>query len=181
MHECFAVVDSALAEGLSNEIAAIQACTTVEQARLLEPTLEFTWLPDGDLEDDEGEPLPSDAPYDWGETAAVQDGDWPPMPDQWALEHLPKDLLRELIHQAGAEVKHTMLNGSYLAIPLDREADMVSVLRSAGFEVHRDDGLIASIGLPSLRAIGSHVVPVALPMPPPRLRHVPLVRHEWLS
>jgi hypothetical protein len=134
-----------MAEGLAAEIGAIQACTTVGQARTLEPTLKFTWVPGSDFEDDEGEPLPDDAPYSWSETSAAGDGDWPPMPDAYALDDLPVALRRELVAKAGAEVEHTTLNGSYFAIPLDREMDMVSVLRSAGFEVRRDDGLIASI------------------------------------
>ena len=102
MHGSFAVLDATLAEGLSNEIQAIQACTTVGQARALEPTLKFTWLPDGDFEDDDGEPLPDDAPYDWSQTGAVQEGDWPPMPDQCALEGLPTELLNALMTRAGA-------------------------------------------------------------------------------
>jgi hypothetical protein len=148
MHESFTVLDATLAEGLSSEIEAIEACATVGQARALEPALKFTWLPGNDFEDDDGEPLPDDAPYDWSQTVAAQDGDWPPMPDQYALERLPSELLNALITRAGAEVHHTVLNGSYFAIPLEREADMVDALRSAGFEVRRDDDLVASIGLP---------------------------------
>ena len=150
MHGSFAVLDATLAEGLSSEIEAIQACTTVGQARALEPTLKFTGFPDGDFEDEDGGPLPDDAPYDWSQAAAVQDGDWPPMPDQYALEGLPTELLNALITRAGAEAQHTMLNGSYFAIPLEREGDMVDVLRSAGFEARRDDDLVASIGLDEL-------------------------------
>jgi len=146
MHESFAVLDATLAEGLSREIEAIQACATVGQARALEPTLKFTWLPGNDFEDDDGEPLPNDSPYDCTQTVAAQDGDWP-MPDQHALEGLSSELLKALITRAGAGVHHTMLNGSYFAIPLEREADMVDVLRSAGFEVSRDDDLVANIGL----------------------------------
>jgi hypothetical protein len=48
---------------------------------------------------------------------------------------------------AGRAVIDTTLNGSYLAIPLDREADLVHSVRSAGFEMRRDDGLVASIGM----------------------------------
>lgn len=147
MHESFAVLDATLAEGLSSEIEAIQACATVGQARALEPTLEFTSLPGNDFEDDDGEPLPDDTTYDWSQTVAAQDGDWPPMPDRYALEGLPSELLNALIFGAGAEIHHTMLNGSYFAIPLEREADMVDILCSAGFEIHRDDDLVARIGL----------------------------------
>lgn len=149
MHESFAVLDEALAQGLANEIEAIQTCKTVGQARRLAPTLEFTWLPGSDFEDDNGEPLPDDGLYDWSQTASVEDGDWPPMPDQYALDHLAAELLNELISRAGAEVQHTTLNGSYFAVPLERETDMVSVLRSAGISVRRDDDLVASIGTPT--------------------------------
>jgi hypothetical protein len=69
------------------------------------------------------------------------------MPDSYALDNLPRELLRELIAGAGAEVMHTVLNGSCFAIPLEKEDDLLTVLRSAGYEVRRDDGLISSIGI----------------------------------
>ena len=146
LHECFAILDLSHAEGLAAEIKAIKACTTVGQARRLQPTLEFTWIPGGDFEDDEDELVPDDARYAWQETAAVADGDWPPMPDALALEQLPADLLRKLTEEAGAEVLETVFNGPFFAIPLEREADLMNVVRSVGYEVHGDDSLIASIG-----------------------------------
>ncbi len=71
--------------------------------------------------------------------------DWPPMPDALALAHLPADLLGELEARAGAGVVETMFNGPFFAIPLDREDDLIGVLRSAGFGVCRNDALIVSI------------------------------------
>jgi hypothetical protein len=67
LHECFALLDEESAEGLSEEIKAIQACRTVGDVRRLEPTLAFTWVPDIDFEDDECASLPDEAPYDWME------------------------------------------------------------------------------------------------------------------
>ena len=39
---------------------------------------------------------------------------------------------------------HTM-SGSSFAVPLDREADLLAVARSGGYEVRRDDGLVGSL------------------------------------
>ena len=70
------------------------------------------------------------------------------MPDSYALDHLPVEVREELASRAGGEVQDTTLNGFYFAVPLSREADMISVLRSAGYRVRRDDGLVARIGFP---------------------------------
>jgi hypothetical protein len=147
LHQSFAVLDETQAEGLAREVQAVQACTTVGQARNLAGQLQFTWVPDIDIDEEDEEQLPDDAPYDWTETGAASEGDWPPMPDQISLESLPADLRQELINKAGAQVEFTVLNGDFLAIPLDREADMVNVLRSAGYDVRRNDELIGIIGL----------------------------------
>lgn len=37
------------------------------------------------------------------------------------------------------------MSGSAFVVPLNREADLVTVVRSAGYEVRRDDGLIGSM------------------------------------
>jgi hypothetical protein len=145
LHDCFALLDQEHAQGLSKEIAGIQACTTIGQVRQVEPTLIHTWVPDIDFEDEECERLSDDTPYDWSSTGDVSDGDWPPMPDSYALDFLPRQLIRALIARAGAKVEHTTLNGPYFAIPLDREEDLISVLRSAGYAARRDDDLISSL------------------------------------
>ncbi len=145
LHECFAIIDLRYAEGLAAEMEAIKGCTTVGQARRLQSELKFTSVPGGHFEDDEGEALPNDAPYSWKETGVVGDGDWPSMPDALALERLPADLLRKLADEADAGVVETVFNGPYFAIPLESEADLVSIVQSAGYVVHRDDALIASI------------------------------------
>jgi hypothetical protein len=147
LHQSFAVLDETQAEGLAREIRAVQACTTEGQARKLASKLQFTWVPDIDVDEEDDEQLPDDAPYDWSKTGAAVDGDWPPMPDQISLENLPADLRQELINKAGATVEFTTLNGDFLAIPLDREDDLVNVIRSAGYDVHRNDELIGIIGL----------------------------------
>lgn len=146
IHQSFAVLEAAQAEALAREVQAVRACTTAGQARALAGTLQFTWVPDIDPDDDAEQQPPDDAPYDWSQTIAAAEGDWPPMPDQVSLETLPAGLRRELISKAGATVEFTALNGDYLAIPLDREADLVNVLCSAGCEVRRNDELIGVIG-----------------------------------
>jgi hypothetical protein len=131
-----------LAQAISSEIIELEACGTVGEARRLDSLL----MPSSDFEDDDGDPLPDDAPYDLNDSEAVQNGEWPPMPGGYALEDLPEKLLRELMAKAGAKVVDTTLSGSFFAVPLDREADMVNVLRSAGYEVIQDGSLIYSIG-----------------------------------
>jgi hypothetical protein len=147
LHQSFAVLDETQAEGLAREVRAVQACTTVGQARELASKLQFTRVPNIDVDEKDDEQLPDDAPYDWSRTGAAEEGDWPPMPDQVSLENLPADLRQELINKAGARIEFTALNGDFLAIPLDREDDLVNVLRSAGYDVHKNDELIGIIGL----------------------------------
>jgi hypothetical protein len=144
-HESFAVLPETQAEGLAREVQAVQACTTVGEARRLARTLEFAWPPPGiDIDDEEGESLPDDAPYDWSEG---WEGGWPQMPGEYSLHTLPGGLQQELMSKTGAEIIQTVHDGEYLAVPLDREADLVHTLRAAGYQVRRDDKLIAIIGL----------------------------------
>lgn len=140
----FILFDETTAEALSGEIAAIMNCSTVAEARQLAPTLSCTYLPGSDFEDEEGDPLPDDAPYDWSQTAEADQGEWPPLSGGYGYDELPRELLRDLTASAGGHLVHTM-SGSAFVVPLNREADLVTVVHSAGYEVRRDDGLIGSM------------------------------------
>jgi hypothetical protein len=71
-------------------------------------------------------------------------GGWPPLSGGYGYDELPRELLRDLAARAGGHLVHTM-SGSAFAIPLSREAGLMTVVRSAGYEVCRDDGLIGSM------------------------------------
>jgi hypothetical protein len=145
----FVVFDESAARELASELKEIEACQTVGEARRVQETLAYTYMPggsDGFLDEDE-KLLPDDAPYDCYDTGEAQDGDWPPMPGALALDDLPLELLHLLTAKAGEYLIETTLNGSSFAIPLDREDDLVNALRSAGYEVRRDDDLIDSLGV----------------------------------
>jgi hypothetical protein len=146
--DAFIIFDESAAEGLASELEEIEACATVGEARRLQKTLGYTYMPGGSdgFLDDEEEPLPDDAPYDCYDTPEAQDGEWPPMPGASALDDLPIELLRLLTAKAGGYLIDTTLSGSSFAIPLAREDDLVNVLRSAGYAVRRDDDLINSLG-----------------------------------
>ena len=59
---------------------------------------------------------------------------------------------------------HTM-SGSSFAVPLAREADLVAVLCSGGFEVSRDDGLVASLSRVPYAPMTDGPDPTARPWP----------------
>jgi hypothetical protein len=121
-------------------------CSTVGEARQLEPTLSCTYLPGSDFEDEEGNPLPDDAPYNWRQTGEAEAGEWPPLSDGYSYGYgeLPLELLQGLTTSAGGHLVHTM-SGSSFAVPLERETDLVTVVRRSGYEVRRDDGLLGSL------------------------------------
>jgi hypothetical protein len=145
----FIIFDESAAEGLASELEEIEACETVGDARRVRETLGYTYMPGGsdDFLDEDGEPLPDDAPYDCWDTGEAQEGDWPPMPGAYALDDLPLELLRPLTAEAGGRLIDTTVNGSSFAIPLNRQEDLVRILRSAGYEVRRGDDLINSLGV----------------------------------
>lgn len=96
----FILLDETTAEALSGEIAAIMDCSTVGEARQLELTLSCTYLPGSGFEDEEGDPLPDDAPYDWSQTGEAEAGEWPPLPGGYGYDELPFKLLQELAARA---------------------------------------------------------------------------------
>ena len=121
------------------EIGAIQGCTTLGELRELVPTLTVVESPLAIAEDD--------YPYlpDSTEIDVSQDGCWPPMPTQYALGFLPREVRNGLAEHAGAEELDTILDGNYLHLPLDREADMLAVLARFGIAARRDDSLFVGL------------------------------------
>jgi len=135
-------------ETYSAEIVAIQHCRTTDQLARLIPTLTVA-RPPVDLDDLE-EGYEQDSPWNWLETGAVGDGDWPPMPTANALEIFPPDdpILDDLQDIVGCEVVTTVLNDDYLRIPLDKEPELLAVFAKHGIEARRDDRLIEPLGAP---------------------------------
>jgi hypothetical protein len=102
----FIIFDESAAKGLASEIEEIESCRTVGEARKMQQTLGYTYMPGSseDFLDEDGEPLPDDRPYDCHDTPEAQDGEWPPMPGAYAFDDLPVDLLRLLIAKAGGRL-----------------------------------------------------------------------------
>jgi hypothetical protein len=149
LQESFCIFEEAdQLETYSTEILAIQNCTTTDQLARLIPTLTVAHPP-MDLDDLE-ESYEEDSPWDWRETGAVGDGDWPPMPTANALEIFPDDdpIFDDLQNSVGCEFKSTVLNGDYLRIPLDKEPELLAVFAKYGIEARRDDRLIEPLGAP---------------------------------
>ncbi len=144
MHESFCLIEETEGRGRAAEIQAIQSATTLGEVRALIPTLRYTNLPFDFEEQHEDEP--DDAPWNWEEEPAVQDGDWPGMPTAYALSVFrDKSVLDDVIATTGAEVETTVLNGDYLKIPLDREQDLLAVLARHGIAATRDDAVIYAL------------------------------------
>jgi hypothetical protein len=143
LHDSFCIFEEAdHLETYSAEVVAIQQCTTTDQLAQLIPTLTVA-SPPVDLEDLE-EGYEVDSPWDWRETDAVADGDWPPMPTANALYIFPHDdpIRDDLRDSVGCEVITTVLNGDYLRIPLDKEPELLAAFAKYGIEARRDDRLI---------------------------------------
>ena len=71
----------------------MKACSSIGEAMELGQSLKLTWVPDApeNLEEMEDEGLEPGDPYDWSQTGAVADGDWPPMPTALSLAVFGKD------------------------------------------------------------------------------------------
>jgi hypothetical protein len=135
MHDCLAFDDANTAADEAQEIVAIATSRTWGEARRVAPR--HTWNPVGPEYHDPEDGPADDEPFDINKVGLVQQGDWPDMVTSRALKLLPKDLQARF----GVDAD-TVLNGDYLEIPLDREAELVAELRERGFEVSRDDELI---------------------------------------
>lgn len=135
LHNCLAFADAGTAAEEAEEIKAITAARTWGEARQIRTThISNPAAPDDDYPD---ENPADDEPFDVTELNVVSEGDWPPMVTSRAFKLLPKDL----IDRFGTS-QFTALNGDYLEIPLEREAELVAELRQRGYEVSRDDELI---------------------------------------
>lgn len=144
MHDSLVVLPEAEARERLEEVLRVNGCTTVGQLRKVLPTLRHVWSPlDEESLDESGD----DEPFDWTETGAAIDGDWPGMPDQLSLDLLPPDLIDDLSEQAGAEEVDTVFNGPYLEIPETAEDAVLRVLRRYADAVTRDDQLIEDLGM----------------------------------
>lgn len=100
----------------------------------------YAWSPIH-IDEDDYPYLHDDDPIDIAECES-----WPPMATQYALDDLPGPVVDDLIDEAGADVTATILDGDYLHVPLDREAELLAVLGRHGLEARRDDNLIAGLG-----------------------------------
>lgn len=134
---------------LAREIAEIRALTTMGAARAYKPNHSF--VPGLDEEDE----VADDEPYDALETAEHADGDWPRMVAQLSMDVLPADLTSAI----GTPVD-TVLNGEYLAIPPEAEAEVLATLDSLGYVCRRDDRLILECELVSEADIADAVAQI---------------------
>ena len=135
-HDCLAFADADTAEEEAEEIQAIASARTYGEARAIRTRHVSNPVAIEDGEDPDDYPADDDL-LDIHDVGRVADGDWPPMVTTRAFDLLPKDLQARFGGSAD-----TALNGDYLEIPLDCEAEIVAALRERGFEVRRDDKLI---------------------------------------
>jgi len=148
LHQSFCLFEATYLEAYSAEVSAIQACRTAGELIRLIPNLKLAQSP-VDLEEELADYWDDD-PWDWKETGAASDGDWPPMPTSAALELFAANdpIWHDLIEQVDCERVTTVFNGDYLHIPLDKEAELLSVLAKYGIEARRNDKLIEPLGMP---------------------------------
>jgi hypothetical protein len=133
-HDCLAFADADTARIEANEIGAIAACRTWGEARRLQT--QYIYKPaaiDGQHEESDGAPS-DEAPFAINDLDLVRDGDWPSMVTARAFRLLPQELQARFGKQT-----FTTLNGDYLEVPLECEAEMVAELRARQFEVNRDE------------------------------------------
>lgn len=136
----FAFLNEVEADALVGEIAQLQACRILGELRTLVPTLVYTHSPIH-IDEDDYPYLADSEPVDLTDCES-----WPPMPTQYALDLLPREVLEDLCEDAGAEEVWTTLDGNYLHVPLDREAELLAVLDRHGISARRDDALIEGLG-----------------------------------
>ena len=88
------------------------------------------------FDEDESAPRGDDA-FHRDDLPGYSDGDWPEWPAQCMLDWLPADA------RCLGAVDESVINGSYLRIPLGAENELVAALNGLGFPCRRDDGLVA--------------------------------------
>lgn len=137
--DSFVIFDDDLAGAVADEIASLDACTTLGQVRALVPTLEHVECPLL-VDEDDWPDLPDDEPVDIRGFEC-----WPPSPDHHAIDWLDEAVWSDLVEEAGAIEVDDMMEGQHIVLPLGREAQLVEVLRRHGACVRRDDALIARL------------------------------------
>ncbi|WP_191842600.1 hypothetical protein [Catellatospora chokoriensis] len=136
LHDSLAFADATTAAAEAAEIEAIATATTWGEARGLQTRHVSNPVAFDDPDDDPNEE-PDDAAFDINEVNCVVEGDWPPMVTARAFDLLPEDLQARF-----GSSDFTALNGDFLNIPVEREAELIGELRNRGIEVTRDDALI---------------------------------------
>ncbi|WP_029136587.1 hypothetical protein [Nakamurella lactea] len=143
LHDSLCFLDEQWARGAADDVTAVINARTVGDLRALEPKLKFLSLPI-DLADHGDDP--DDEPWSTADCGAIEDGDWPPMPTQTTLEFSNRDVIEAVIAATGATKQETVINGPYLEIPPSSEQNLVKVLGEFGYQVVRDDQVVAVLG-----------------------------------
>jgi hypothetical protein len=136
LHDSLAFADATTAEAEAAEIRAIATAATWGEARRLR-TSHVSNPVAFDSPYDDPNPEPDDAAFAIGEVGPVIEGDWPPMVTSRTFDLLPQDLQARF-----GTSGFTTLNGDFLHISPEHEAELIAELRARGIEVTRDDTLI---------------------------------------
>lgn len=148
---CF--FDEVFVRNFDAEVSAVKACATVREAIQLNQELKLTYVPGipQDEEELEDEGLTLESHYDWSETGAVQDGDWPPMPTALSLRTFEDDDREawDLIFsdEVGGSMATTVINGDYLEIPQGNEAALLAAFDRLGIPYVRDERVVENLGM----------------------------------
>jgi hypothetical protein len=144
--ESFVVIGEEWGRQADRELGKLRAITSWADAVRVAHTMNAVpppFDPDADIREEyEIEDL--DDPISWEDLPGVGDGDYPPMPASYTEAWLPRDLLEDN-EELASELIETIFNGGYLRISPSQEAELVGSLEARGFELVRDDDLIARI------------------------------------
>lgn len=80
-----------------------------------------------------------DEPYNLDGDISQSEGDFPPMPAQWAVDN---DLFPPEVLPGIGTVEETVFNGPFLKVDPGREAEVIAHLTAAGYRCERDDVLV---------------------------------------
>lgn len=88
----------------------------------------------------QNDPLPDDdEPFDGYSIPACADGDFPPSPKLLMMDYLPRDVIDRY-----GDVYETNFNGTFVELPADKLAEILSDLRASGYTCTEDQTLIDS-------------------------------------
>lgn len=129
------------AQERASEVEALKAASTLSQVVALDlPHLGDHFddyrSADNDHQLDEDY---DDEPYDLEEDISNNAGDFPPMLAQWAVD---ADFFPPEVLPVVGTVEQTTLNGPYLNVDPNREAEVIAHLTAAGYRCDRDDDLV---------------------------------------